>query len=161
MFDNAFTNALQGLGRAHYEADPEEVALYKQFNMPVEELTKNIDGVYPNSEWVPLTGSHGVVSNFAATHKPQAVIVVKGAQGEGDSYTQTGPHMSKFIKAHVPGLHAQPKLVHYKHGPNLSEDSKDEGDYHGKVIVSYDADTHAYEVWMAGADLTAPILKSE
>lgn len=38
--------------------------------------------------------------------------------------------------------------------------SIDKADYHGKVIVSYDKATKKYEVWMAGASLTAPILKS-
>lgn len=39
--------------------------------------------------------------------------------------------------------------------------SADPADYHGKVIVSYDPATKNYEVWMAGASLTAPILKGK
>lgn len=41
-----------------------------------------------------------------------------------------------------------------------SSASTDLADYHGKIIVSYDSKTKKYEVWMAGASLTAPILKS-
>lgn len=41
-----------------------------------------------------------------------------------------------------------------------SSASVDLADYHGKIIVSYDATAKSYQVWMAGHSLTAPVLKS-
>jgi hypothetical protein len=89
------------------------------------------------------------------------VIVWDGVVGDGDKYKTTGQNMTSLIDKLVPDLPAgQPRLVEYSNSENAGDDSKSESDYHGKVIISYDSATGAYEVWMAAASLTKPILKS-
>lgn len=113
----------------------------------------------------------------------------KKEDGVTETYVQvqtTGPKMKALVEKLVPG--SNPQIFTYQNGgdPNSnaarpgqaaqvaaadsdsqsqsssttsSTASEDKADYHGKVIVSYTSVKTAYQVWMAGSTLTAPILK--
>jgi hypothetical protein len=154
---------LQNKGREPFSLTKAQSDEFKLFGMTEADVKKDADSVYPTSGFRSLTGTNGIMETsnaFASTHKSQAAIIVwDGNVGNGDTYKTTGPKMASLIDKLVPGLPTgQPKLVKYSNSAEGAVDSNSEGEYHGKVIVSYDSSTGAYEVWMAGASLKEPVL---
>ncbi|KAF2451128.1 hypothetical protein P171DRAFT_153165 [Karstenula rhodostoma CBS 690.94] len=165
LFDNAFTNPLQSLGLAHSKAKEDYVESLLQF-ISRDEIVRTSELPYPHSGFIPLTGTKGVMSGssnpFDSANRPQAAVFVwDGRVGEGQNYVDSGRKMASIIDKLVPDLPAsQPTLVEYSNPQDAAKASNSYSDYHGKIIASYDSATGAYEVWMAGARLSGPILKS-
>lgn len=165
LFDNAFTNPLKSLGLAKYNVDAKYEAQMEPY-ITKAELKRTSEMPYPHSGFTPLTGAGGVMSKapnpFNSANKPKAAVFVwDGVTGDGEKYHSSGQRMASIIDRLVPGLPAgQPRLVEYGNPHDAASASNSDNDYHGKVIVPYDSATGAYEVWMAAASLTEPILKS-
>lgn len=62
------------------------------------------------------------------------------------TFKNAGPAMAALVSKPVPALGAEPKVVEYA---NPAEDGAEapqkDGDYHGKIIVSYDPTKPAYQ----------------
>lgn len=121
------------------------------------EVKKDVDDVYPSTgTFESLTG---VASHFTAAKNVKSMVAVwDGKEGTGDRYRTTGAKMKSFVDSLLPG--AATKLVEYENTENAMATSRDEADYHGKVIVSYDSATKKYQVWMPAAQLSGPILSN-
>lgn len=158
QFANAFINPLTGRRRASFRLDARQRKIATEHNMPLKMIEDAVNDVFPTSAQFDALTNH--MSAFTAAKGVQSMVAVwDGIHGNGDTYTRTGEIMRKFIDDLVPG--PATKLVEYG---NTQEDafktSRDEGNYHGKIIVSYDSATRKYQVWMPAADLKAPILKN-
>lgn len=158
---------MQSKAREQFRLTEKQRAYWESYSMPESIVKQDTDSVYPKaSHFKPLTGARGVTSDganpFSSTHNPQAAVIVwDGRVGNGEKYNKAGPMMKSLINDLVPGLPAgQPKLIEYSNSEEGATVANSDSDYHGKVIVSYDSATGAYEVWMAAASLTEPILRS-
>lgn len=150
MWNNEFTNPIQGLGKVTgtSAADLKEAYITE----------KELDALYPTSGWTSLKDA--APKCFDATNKPQAIVVVHNGNGGMTHYTKAGPKMAEIVHKMVPALSKTPEVVQYANGNNDPRaQSENAGDYHGKVIVSYDPVKKAYQVWMAGVKLAGPILE--
>ncbi|KAJ4987897.1 hypothetical protein SVAN01_06627 [Stagonosporopsis vannaccii] len=155
QFDNAFTNNLTGKGRAPFKLTLAQKKVVLEYQTEPE-VKKDVDDVFPTSGFEALTD---VKSSFTAASNVQSMVAVwDGIQGTGDKYTTTGAHMKTVIDGLLPGTAT--KLIIYENTENAMDTSRDDTDYHGKVIVSYDSATKKYQVWMPAAQLTGPILKN-
>lgn len=149
MWDNEFTNPIQGLGKVTGVSKAELDAAYI--------TQKELDGLYPSSGWISLKDASKC---FTADKKPQAIIVVHDDQGAYAKHVEAGKEMAKIVHKMVPALSKEPEVVRYANGAtDPRQQSESSSDYHGKVIASYDPSKPQYQVWMAGVKLTAPILK--
>ena len=150
MWDNEFTNPIQGLGKV---TGTPKASLDAAYISQTE-----LDGMYPSSGWTSLKDASKC---FAADKKPQAIIVVHDGVGASTLYVDAGKEMAKIVHKMVPALSKEPQVVQYSNGraENPRENSQSPNDYHGKIIVSYNAAKPEYQVWMGGVKVTAPILK--
>ncbi|KAF9738644.1 hypothetical protein PMIN06_001945 [Paraphaeosphaeria minitans] len=155
QFDNAFTNPLSGKRRASFKLTPaqhKEATLY----MSEADVKKEVDDVFPATGFEALTD---VKSHFTTASNVKSMVAVwDGVEGTGDRYRTTGPLMQRAVDGLLPGTAT--KLVKYENSEDARSTSGDNGDYHGKVIVSYDSATKKYQVWMPAAQLSGPILKN-
>ncbi|KAJ4345944.1 uncharacterized protein N0V89_012080 [Didymosphaeria variabile] len=155
QFDNAFTNPLTGKRRASFRLTPAQKRIATEY-LSEAEVKSDVDDVYPTTGFEALTD---VKSSLTADSNVQSMVAVwDGVEGTGDKYRTTGAHMKSFVDGLLPGTAT--KLVKYENTENAMATSRDDSDYHGKVIVSYDSATKKYQVWMPAADLTGPILKN-
>ncbi|KAH6629809.1 hypothetical protein C7974DRAFT_472508 [Boeremia exigua] len=155
QFENAFTNPMTGKGRASFKltaAQKKKAVLYQ----PEAVVKSDVDDVFPTTGFEALTN---VRSSFTAASNVQSMVAVwDGKTGNGDKFVKTGPFMKDFVDDLLPGTAT--KLVRYGNTEDALNTSRDDNDYHGKIIVSYDSGTKKYQVWMAGAKLDGPILKN-
>lgn len=150
MWNNEFTNPIEGLGKVTGTSAADLQAAY--ITQP------ELDALYPTSGWTSLKDAASKC--FGATEKPQAVIVVHDGKDGMTNYEKAGPKMAEIVHKMVPALSKTPDVVQYSNGAtDARAQSENAGDYHGKVIVSYDPAKKEYQVWMAGVKLTAPVLK--
>jgi hypothetical protein len=119
-------------------------------------VKKDVDDVFSMTGFEALTN---IKSTFTAASNVQSMVAVwDGRQGNSDGYITTGPHIKSFVDGLLP--RTATKLVTYKNLEDAMNTSRDENDYYGKVIVSYDSSTKKYQVWMPAAKLDGPILKN-
>lgn len=155
QFDNAFTNPLAGKRRASFKLTAAQRKVTLEY-VTEAEAKSIVDDVFPTTGFEAVTS---VKSSFTADSNVQSMVAVwDGRQGTGDKYMTTGALMKKFVDDLLPGTAT--KLVTYKNTEDAMNTSRDENDYHGKVIVSYDSGTKKYQVWMPAARLDGPILKN-
>lgn len=122
--------------------------------MPEYIFKDSVNSIFPTSGFEALTDAK---SSLATNVQSMVAVWDSVTKGSGDTYRVTGPKMQTFVH----GILAGPatKLIKYKNTDSAVVTSRDNNNYHGKIIISYDSATRKYQVWMPGAQLSGPVLE--